>query len=213
MAAHPRVRGRHGPRPDRARVCSSTPVCEPISPNPSMRACIPRHCSPQRPPIGANPCPRPARSSMPTTRSRRSSIRPASVVAFASPLATDAFLTPASSTTVRRGSGSSKPWAPSVALPVRVLVIPRAQDGSFVVVARTLDDRDEALARLAVQLLIGGAAALAVSTALGWALAGRRPASGRAHASGGRRDLGLRTGTASLRAHAARRAPQRWPRR
>ncbi len=58
-----------------------------------------------------------------------------------------------------------------MALPVRVLAVPRP-DGSFVVVARTLDDRDEALARLAVQLLIGGAAALALSTALGWALAG-----------------------------------------
>ena len=93
------------------------------------------------------------------------------VVAFASPLATDAFLTPGQLDAVH-GEGFFETWAPSVALPVRVLVIPRAQDGSFVVVARTLDDRDEALARLAVQLLIGGAAALAVSTALGWALAG-----------------------------------------
>ena len=93
------------------------------------------------------------------------------VVAFASPLATDAFLTPGQLDTVH-GEGFFETWAPSVAQSVRVLVIPRAQDGSFVVVARTLDDRDEALARLAVQLLIGGAAALAVSTALGWALAG-----------------------------------------
>jgi signal transduction histidine kinase len=58
-----------------------------------------------------------------------------------------------------------------VALPVRVLAAPRP-DGSFVVVARTLDDRNEALTRLAVQLLIGAVAALALSTALGWALAG-----------------------------------------
>ena len=93
------------------------------------------------------------------------------VVAFASPFATDAFLTPAQLGAVH-GQAFFETWAPSVALPVRVLAVPRVQDGSFVVVARTLDDRDEALARLAVQLLIGGAAALAVSTALGWALAG-----------------------------------------
>ena len=92
------------------------------------------------------------------------------VVAFASPLASDPFLTPGALDAVH-GEAFFETWAPSVALPVRVLAVPRP-DGSFVVVARTLDDRDEALARLVVQLLIGGAAALALSTALGWALAG-----------------------------------------
>ena len=92
------------------------------------------------------------------------------VVAFASPLASDPFLTSGALDAVH-GSAFSDTWAPSVALPVRVLAVPRP-DGSFVVVARTLDDRNEALARLVVQLLIGGAAALALSTALGWALAG-----------------------------------------
>lgn len=92
------------------------------------------------------------------------------VVAFASPLASDPFLTPGALEAVH-GAAFSETWAPSVALPVRVLAVSRP-DGSFVVVARTLDDRDEALTRLVVQLLIGGAAALALSTALGWALAG-----------------------------------------
>jgi signal transduction histidine kinase len=92
------------------------------------------------------------------------------VVAFASPLASDAFLTPGALDAVH-GQTFSETWAPSVGLPIRVMAAPRA-DGSIVVVARTLDDRNEALTRLAVQLLIGGAAALALSTALGWALAG-----------------------------------------
>jgi signal transduction histidine kinase len=92
------------------------------------------------------------------------------VVAFASPLASDPFLAPGS-LDIATEDAFTETWAPSVDLPVRVLAVPRP-DGSFVVVARTLDDRDEALARLAAQLLIGGAAALAVSTALGWALAG-----------------------------------------
>ena len=92
------------------------------------------------------------------------------VVAFASPLASDPFLTSGALDAVH-GAAFSETWAPSVALPLRVLAVPRP-DGSFVVVARTLDDRNEALARLVVQLLIGGSVALALSTALGWALAG-----------------------------------------
>jgi two-component system, OmpR family, sensor kinase len=92
------------------------------------------------------------------------------VVGFASPLASDPFLTPGALDAVH-GEAFSETWAPSVALPVRVLAVPRP-DGSFVVVARTLDDRNEALTRLARQLLIGGTAALALSTALGWALSG-----------------------------------------
>jgi signal transduction histidine kinase len=91
------------------------------------------------------------------------------VVAFASPLASNSFVTP-NALDVVHGATFSETWAATVALPVRVLAVPRP-DGSFVVVARTLDDRNEALTRLAVQLLVGGAAALALSTGLGWVLA------------------------------------------
>ena len=92
------------------------------------------------------------------------------VVAFASPLASDPFLAPGA-LHVAREEAFSETFAPSVDQSVRVLAVPR-RDGSFVVVARTLDDRNEALTRLVVLLLIGGASALAMSTALGWALAG-----------------------------------------
>jgi two-component system, OmpR family, sensor kinase len=92
------------------------------------------------------------------------------VVAFASPLASDPFLAPGALDAADE-EAFTETFAPSVDQPIRVLAVPR-RDGSFMVVARTLDDRNEALARLAVQLLVGGMAALAMSAALGWALAG-----------------------------------------
>jgi two-component system, OmpR family, sensor kinase len=55
--------------------------------------------------------------------------------------------------------------------PYRLLVTP-ADDGRTVVVGSSLEDRDEALAGLLAALLVGGPIALALSTLLGYLLAG-----------------------------------------
>jgi two-component system OmpR family sensor kinase len=96
--------------------------------------------------------------------------RDGEVTAFASPLATEPFVSAAELASVSDPT-FVETWGASVDQSVRVLALPRG-DGSFIVVARTLDDRDEALSTLAVELAVGGAAALVLSTGLGWALAG-----------------------------------------
>jgi heavy metal sensor kinase len=54
----------------------------------------------------------------------------------------------------------------------RVRLLAAAADGSVVVAGSTLEDRDEALADLKTQLLIGGPAALLLASLAGYALAG-----------------------------------------
>ena len=55
---------------------------------------------------------------------------------------------------------------------LRVLIVRSSTPGVSIVVARSLDDRNEALSRVGLLLLIGGSLALAFSTALGWVLSG-----------------------------------------
>ena len=94
------------------------------------------------------------------------------VSASASPLAAEPFLSP------RRSHRSATGCRPSSRPRRRASVNgcaswrSRVKDGSIVVVARTLDDRDEALSRLLIELTLGGTVALALSTFLGWVLAG-----------------------------------------
>jgi two-component system, OmpR family, sensor kinase len=95
------------------------------------------------------------------------------VTASASPLASAPFLTLAQIATVQ-GPTFFETDDPELGTQIRVLAVERefSDPVSYVVVARTLDDRDEALARLRVQSAIGGVAALALSAGLGWVLAG-----------------------------------------
>ena len=62
---------------------------------------------------------------------------------------------------------------PTVEEPVsaRLLAVP-ASEGRVLVVGASLDDQNEALARLAILLAIGGPLALALATAVGWVVAG-----------------------------------------
>jgi two-component system, OmpR family, sensor kinase len=95
------------------------------------------------------------------------------VTAAASPLASAPFLTRALIGSVQ-GPTFFETDDAELGTRIRVLAIERGFEdpASYVVVARTLDDRDEALARLRVQSAIGGVVALALSTGLGWVLAG-----------------------------------------
>jgi heavy metal sensor kinase len=62
---------------------------------------------------------------------------------------------------------------PTVEEPVsaRLLAVP-ASDARVLVVGASLDDQNEALARLAILLAVGGPLALALATAVGWLVAG-----------------------------------------
>jgi signal transduction histidine kinase len=87
----------------------------------------------------------------------------------------------AGSLTIDRGS------APSGDGPVRLLARPAGDDGRIVVVASSLDDRDEAVAGLTGLLLVAGPIALLAASALGYVLAAAalRPVEAmRARASG-----------------------------
>jgi two-component system, OmpR family, sensor kinase len=95
------------------------------------------------------------------------------VLTAASALADEPFL-PADRLPRGGGSASLETRVPGIDRPVRVLAIHREKAGreTFVVTARTLDDREEALSTLRTELFFGGAAALMISTGLGWIVAG-----------------------------------------
>ena len=66
---------------------------------------------------------------------------------------------------------------PAIDHPLRVFAIPTTSGEprspeAFIVTARTLDDREEAVSTLRAELLFGGASALLISTGLGWIVAG-----------------------------------------
>ncbi len=66
---------------------------------------------------------------------------------------------------------------PAIDHPLRVFAIPTTSGEprspeAFIVTARTLDDREEAVSTLRAELLLGGASALLISTGLGWIVAG-----------------------------------------
>jgi signal transduction histidine kinase len=95
------------------------------------------------------------------------------VVATTAAVAKAPMLPPGVLRSVDRPTFLSRP-VPGVDDPARVLAVPTRAAGGPVVVAvgATLGDRHEALDRLLLLLALGGPAALALSSAAGWLLAG-----------------------------------------
>ncbi|HSL64422.1 MAG TPA: histidine kinase dimerization/phospho-acceptor domain-containing protein, partial [Gaiellaceae bacterium] len=91
------------------------------------------------------------------------------------PLDREALLAPAELARARRGTVLLRQTAPAGldGGPVRLLATPVEADGEAVVVVAgaSLDDRDDALAALRTELLVGGPAALLLASLAGYALA------------------------------------------
>jgi two-component system OmpR family sensor kinase len=94
------------------------------------------------------------------------------VVAASSELSSTPFLTRSQLEAVA-GPTSSEANIPGLDVPVRLLAVPRTDDDgtTYVVVGRPVDDREDALARFLVLLIVVGPVVLVLTTGLGWLVA------------------------------------------